>query len=196
MRLDGPEYRVCASGLPVGGGAVALARAALPDARSLGFVCLYVCLYVCLFVCLFGVFVCGGPVRNGRARAGTSPARSEGPLGVLWVLTDGARRPSAGWSRAHSDTQSTRTVHAGTPARAHAHVPHPPWHGGCARTLTQHMLTDAHAHTWHRRPRTHRHTHARSHTRTRTHPHAHARTRRGCEAGATRRRRRRRPYTQ
>ncbi len=112
------EYRVFASGLPAGGGAVALVRAVLPDARSLGFVCL-VCLIVsllCLFVCLF---VCGGPVRSGRARAGTSPARSEGPLGVLWVLTHGARRASAGWLQAHSDTQSTRTAHAGTPARAH-----------------------------------------------------------------------------
>ncbi len=108
VRLDGPEYRVCASGLPAGGGAVALARAVLPDARSLG----WVCLFVCSLVCLFGVFACGGPVRSGRARAGTSPARSEGPLGVHWVLTHGARRPSAGWLRAHSDTQTTRRVHA------------------------------------------------------------------------------------
>ena len=47
------------------------------------------CSFVCLFVCMFRAFVCGGPVRSGRARAGTSPARSEGPLGTLGTHTQG-----------------------------------------------------------------------------------------------------------
>jgi hypothetical protein len=124
-----------------------------------------------LFVCSFGVFVCGGPVRDGRTRAGTSPARSEGPLGVLWVLTHGARRASTGWLRAHSGTQSTRTVHAGSPARARAPVPHPPRHAGAHAPHTTHVNTRTHTapaptHAQvYSRIRTHTHTHAHVHTR-------------------------------
>jgi hypothetical protein len=83
----------------------ALVRAVLPDARSLGF--------VCLFVCSFGVFVCGGPVRNGRARAGTSPARSEGPLGVLVH--------AQALTRTHAHTGRHTRTHARTHAPAYAH---------------------------------------------------------------------------
>jgi hypothetical protein len=126
-------------------------------------------LFVCSFVRLECLFVCGGPVRDGRARAGTSPARSEGPLGVLWVLTHGARRASAGWLRAHSGTQSTRTVHACTPTRARAHVPHPPRHCWEARTLTQHHARIC-------TPIPQAPTHAQAYSRGCTHAHAYART--------------------
>ncbi len=47
--------------------------AGCPPRCALDGACLF---FFRLFVRLFGVFVCGGPVRNGRTRAGTSPACS------------------------------------------------------------------------------------------------------------------------
>ncbi len=180
VRLDGPEYRVCASGLPVGGGAVALVRAVLPDARSLGFVRSFVCLFVCLepsFVVVPCAAAGPAPVRRQLARkvhwgySGYSHTGHVGPVPAGYGRTRTHSR-HAQCTRAHPRVPMlTSRTHLGMLVRTHAHTTH-----DNRRTRTHIAPTRTHARTY-TRGRTHAHAHTRTHTHTtRARAHAHART--------------------